>query len=54
MNDLIYTGWKKWTPTPEEWLEFYTSGKVPFEMMENEYLIIKTDDKKGFMLEKCK
>lgn len=39
-----YTGWKKWTPTNDEWAEFYTSGKVPFEMLENEYLIIYSDD----------
>lgn len=39
-----YTGWRKWYPTSDEWVEFYAEGKVPFEMKENEYLMVFTDD----------
>ncbi len=40
-----YTGWKKWTPTSDEWIEFEASKHVPpFEMKENEYLLIYSDD----------
>lgn len=40
----IYTGWKKWTPTLDEWAEFEASGKVPFELKENEYLLMYSED----------
>jgi len=43
MTDTTYTGWKKWTPSSEEWLTLYNDGKVPFELKENEYLIVKVD-----------
>lgn len=39
-TQMTYTGWKKWTPTDEEWTEFCVSKKPPFEMLENEYLIV--------------
>lgn len=39
-----YTGWTKWYPTGEEWNEFYVSKKVPFELKENEYLIIYDEE----------
>ena len=37
-----YTGWHKWTPTSEEWIEFEVSNhtKLPFNLVENEYLLI--------------
>lgn len=37
-----YTGWHKWKPTSEEWLEFEVSQhtKLPFNLLENEYLQI--------------
>ena len=44
MTDTTYTGWKKWTPTSDEWLALYNEGKIPFELKENEYLIVKSDD----------
>ena len=44
MADTTYTGWKKWSPTSEEWLTLYNEGKVPFELKENEYLIVKVDN----------
>ena len=44
MADITYTGWKKWNPTSEEWLELYTNGTIPFQLKENEYLIVKSAD----------
>lgn len=43
MADITYTGWKKWSPTSEEWAELYATGTVPISLKENEYLIIKSD-----------
>jgi len=49
MNRFDYTGYRKWEPTDLECAEFYTTGNVPFELQENEYLIIKfADGQKGF------
>lgn len=42
-NLLNYTGWKKWCPTAEEYADFEAEGKLPFELLENEYLIICED-----------
>lgn len=36
-----YTGWKCWEPSDSELVDFYSTKKVPFEMQENEYLLIK-------------
>jgi len=44
MADMTYTGWKKWNPTSDEWWALYTEGRVPFELKENEYLIVKAED----------
>lgn len=41
---LAYTGWKKWNPTDEEWNTFCIENKVPFDMQENEYLIVYDND----------
>lgn len=38
-----YTGWKKWCPTPEEFSKFEADGELPFDLLENEYLIICED-----------
>ena len=43
MADITYTGWKKWSPTSEEWAELYATGTVPVSLKENEYLIVKSD-----------
>ena len=43
MADITYTGWKKWSPTSEEWAELYATGTVPISLKENEYLIVKSD-----------
>lgn len=40
MEKEIYTGWRKWTPTSEEWLDFETDHKLPFELKDNQYLLI--------------
>ena len=40
MVEQKYTGWKKWIPTPEEWINFTAEQIVPFELLENEYLLI--------------
>lgn len=42
-NTLNFTGWKKWCPTAEEYEAFEVEGKLPFELLENEYLIIYED-----------
>ena len=44
MTESGYTGWKKWNPTSDEWLVLYTEGKVPFQLKENEYLIVESED----------
>ena len=44
MVDTTYTGWKRWNPTSEEWIDLYTNGTVPFQLKENEYLIVKSTD----------
>ena len=43
MADITYTGWKKWSPTSDEWAELYATGAVPVSLKENEYLIVKSD-----------
>lgn len=43
-EEFNYTGWRKWKPTDQEWADFYTTQKIPFQLNENEYLIIETDD----------
>lgn len=40
MSKTIYTGWKNWSPTNEEFADMFASSTVPFEMNENEYLIV--------------
>ena len=42
--DAIYTGWRRWSPTSDEWLALYNEGKVPFELKENQYLIVRMDN----------
>ena len=44
MADTTYTGWKRWNPTSEEWIDLYTKGTVPFQLKENEYLIFRATD----------
>ena len=44
MAESGYTGWRRWTPTSDEWLDLYTEGKIPFQLNENEYLIVRTGD----------
>ena len=44
MTESVYTGWKRWNPNSDEWLALYTEGKIPFQLKENEYLIVKTPD----------
>lgn len=44
MAESGYTGWHKWKPTSDEWLDLYTEGKIPFQLKENEYLIVNTGD----------
>ena len=44
MDNQVYTGWKKWSPNSDEWLALYNEGVVPFELKENQYLIVRADD----------
>lgn len=40
MLNYNYTGWKKWTPTDEEYTEFLVNKTIPFELLLNEYLLV--------------
>ena len=44
MLNYNYTGWKKWTPTTDEYTEFLINKTVPFELLLNEYLLIYDED----------
>jgi len=44
MADTTYTGWTRWNPTSEEWINLYTNNVVPLQLKENEYLIVKAED----------
>lgn len=44
INQSNYAGWKKWCPTPEEYDAFEVGGKLPFKLLENEYLLIYEDE----------
>lgn len=46
IDNSAYTGWKKWRPTADEWSEFYVAAekKPPFEMRENEYLLVYAEE----------
>lgn len=39
-----YTGWQDWVPNDEETASFYETGKIPLEMKENEYLLIRNSE----------
>ncbi len=43
-NDSIYTGWKVWYPTDAELADFYMEQKEPFDLLQNEYLLIYDKD----------
>lgn len=43
-EEFTYAGVKKWKPTDDEWAAFYTSQKLPFQLLENEYLVIESED----------
>lgn len=44
VEEFTYAGVKKWKPTNDEWAAFYTSQKLPFQLLENEYLVIESED----------
>ena len=39
-NQENYTGWIKWEPNNDEWVELYSEKQIPFQMKENEYLLV--------------
>ena len=43
MTADVYTGWRKWSPSLEEWAEFEATGEPPFAMRENEYLLVYSE-----------
>lgn len=45
-SQQAYTGWKKWKPNVDEWVEFSTDKVIPFNLFENEYLLIYNDEDK--------
>lgn len=46
-ENALYTGWIKWVPSNDEWVELYESDKLPFSMLENQYLLTYEEDKEG-------
>lgn len=46
----LYTGWKEWTPTPDQLENFYQTGETEFPIKENEFLIIR--DSSGAVIDK--
>lgn len=46
-QNSFYTGWIKWVPNGDEWVELYEKGKTPFTMLENQYLLTYEEDKEG-------
>lgn len=44
-NKKSYTGWIKWEPTSDEWVDLYSNNTVPFEMKENEYLLVYENER---------
>lgn len=46
-ENSFYTGWIKWKPEGDEWIDLYEGGKLPFEMLENQYLLTYEEDKEG-------
>ena len=44
MTESVYTGWRRWSPNSDEWLALYTEGKIPFQLKDNEYLIVRAED----------
>ena len=46
-QNSFYTGWVKWVPNGDEWVELYEKGKTPFTMLENQYLLTYEEDKEG-------
>lgn len=43
INDK-YPGWKDWCPSASELEEFYQTNRAPFEMKENQFLLIYNQD----------
>ena len=46
-ENSLYTGWVKWVPTGDEWADLYEGDKIPFHMLENQYLLVYDEDKQG-------
>lgn len=46
-ENTLYTGWIKWVPSSDEWVELYEGDKLPFSMLENQYLLTYEEDKEG-------
>lgn len=43
INDK-YPGWKEWCPSTPELEEFYQTNEAPFEMKENQFLLIRNQE----------
>ena len=46
-DNSFYTGWIKWVPNNDEWVELYEGDKLPLNMLENQYLLTYEEDKDG-------
>lgn len=46
-QNSFYTGWIKWVPTGDEWVELYEGNRTPFQLLENQYLLTYEEDKEG-------
>lgn len=44
-DETEYVGYKKWTPTDNEWVDFLAEKTVPFKLALNEYLLVYDKEK---------
>ena len=42
-----YTGWRKWTPSLDEWVQLTTENYCPLELKNNEYLLVYNSEDEG-------
>ena len=46
-ENSLYTGWVKWVPTGDEWADLYEGDRIPFHVLENQYLLVYDEDNQG-------